>query len=634
VFRRMQEEDSQAPQDQDRSQHVQNATEGVKRTSLEQEDDEEAKEERFVVVLDVDVGRRQEEAGVYVAHVSEDVKEDGPTHRCSRCECDILDAHMWIHSTRCNGHGWRRLVRSATVPVTNHTSSAIRRHTESSRSHSWSEWAQSVPMALLALVEEKSAPNPTAMCEPSIKCPLCLYDRPNSECTILRGCGHSLCIECLRDYLLANYKEAHQYPIRCCCDHACREQLDYRDVSLVLTEEQMIVYDKFSIRSAFDSNKSAIPIYCPLAGCSFLMLLEQEALRNPQLTCLQCHRSFCAKCSVVWHAGLTCEAYMQTRADHETCRANEALLEDLLKAKNWFRCPECGQVIERSSGCNHITHFANQGCTTKDGATHFCALCSALLDSQHNTNEKGSDVCHFPEGYFGPCRIAKANPDALSPQARVLLQEALQEHADVGLGGVNLNLHAQRAEMRRYERQRRFNRACPCLRPCCGTCCINWTCQKIAAFTAAFVCWLVCEWAIVGDWALTTWWYTQGCPGKSGYAPHAPSVGVLSMLAISGIGVLHHTICLLALVCALLSAVCRRRGVLDFVLDAAPSQALGSMCIMLVTHYFPQFVLGVLLGRQLGFSRYLLYSVAWKGLITNGALFMCCLLISHSRSDD
>jgi hypothetical protein len=441
-----------------------------------------------------------------------------------------------------------------------------------------------------------------------------------------------LCVECLRDYLLANYKEAHQYPIRCCCDHACREQIAYRDVSLVLTEEQMAVYDKFSIRSAFDSTKSAVPIYCPLAGCSFLMLLDQEALRNPELTCLHCNKKFCAKCSVAWHEGLTCDAYMAGRGDNETRRANELALEDLLKEKNWFRCPECGQIIERSSGCNHITHFANQGCTTKEGATHFCALCSALLDSQHNTNEKGSDVCHFPEGYFGPCRVAKANPDALSAQARALMREAQIEHQE-GLGDVPLNVGWQRAQLRRYERQRRFNAACPCLQSCCGTCCINWTCQKIAAYTFAILFWLVCEWALLGDWIFTAYWCWKGCPGRTGATPHAAKVGVLSMLIISGLGVLHHVLCLLTFGCALLATICRRRVVGEWILNAAPTYAVTSMCIMLVTHYFPQFVLGVVVGQRFGYSKFLLYSVAWKGILTNGAVCLCCSLFAcRSRS--
>jgi len=87
-------------------------------------------------------------------------------------------------------------------------------------------------------------------------------------------------------------------------------------------------------------------------------------------------------------------------------------LETLAKTEHWVHCPACSQLIERTGGCNHMSHFRNQGCKGGMGedreATHFCSLCMMVLGGPHHKTEPDGETLHFPWGLFKDCRVVAA----------------------------------------------------------------------------------------------------------------------------------------------------------------------------------------------------------------------------------
>ena len=74
--------------------------------------------------------------------------------------------------------------------------------------------------------------------------------------------------------------------------------------------------------------------------------------------CWRCHQSVCLVCGATKHDGDNCNA------------AHDIVLGEMLKSKkDWVRCPKSQHIIERTTGCDHMT--------CKCGA-EFCFCCRSM----------------------------------------------------------------------------------------------------------------------------------------------------------------------------------------------------------------------------------------------------------------
>merc|ERR1711972_1311334 len=105
-------------------------------------------------------------------------------------------------------------------------------------------------------------------------------------------------------------------------------------------------------------------MYCPRVDCGALIVLDE--LRVSDLTvegphgCPKCQQALCFGCKSEWHAGMNCKQYRYVAAK------NKDAITQFCVAMNWMRCFECGHVIEKKAGCNHITCICGN---------QFCYLC-------------------------------------------------------------------------------------------------------------------------------------------------------------------------------------------------------------------------------------------------------------------
>jgi len=228
-------------------------------------------------------------------------------------------------------------------------------------------------------------------------CPLCLEDSQTLVAT--RGCEHAACKPCLMKYLKSDLKNVQSYP-RVCFHPDCRGLLQYSDVSHILEPAMLREYDRMQALAAMPPEERAT---CPVC------LTISAIGRNAQVRCAStsCNQEFCSSCQVIWHDGVSCEQY-QSRLANKNYH-NEEKFKLMVEQEKWQKCPSCGAMIEKTEGCNHITHKACTGDVT--GRTDFCYCCSQKLTGEGHRFEEGTDplIDHFPNGVYKICRAKQTD---------------------------------------------------------------------------------------------------------------------------------------------------------------------------------------------------------------------------------
>ncbi|XP_010489826.1 PREDICTED: probable E3 ubiquitin-protein ligase RNF217 [Camelina sativa] len=210
--------------------------------------------------------------------------------------------------------------------------------------------------------------------EPSSRmfCMICMDQKPSSD--IFRGttnCAHSYCTDCTVRYVATKIKD-NAARIKCpdveCTSliepYACRDLIP-KDVfdrwEKILCESLISSWDKF---------------YCPFKDCSAMMVNDGGGDANvTQTECPSCHRLFCVKCKVTWHAGIGCEEFQKYgNTKKKSSDEEDALLVQMAKNKQWRRCPKCKYYVDKVYGCLHI----NCRC-----GFDFCYGCGSAWVSSH-----------------------------------------------------------------------------------------------------------------------------------------------------------------------------------------------------------------------------------------------------------
>jgi hypothetical protein len=152
-------------------------------------------------------------------------------------------------------------------------------------------------------------------------------------------------------------KEEATFPPRC-----CKKEIPRNEFLPMLDQGTRTSFEE-SARE-FDTNPKD-RIYCSNTACSKFLANAAaigQKLRlflGPEvLPCDQCQHRTCSRCREADHPGRRfCERQEET---HE--------VQELLRANNWQRCPNCHRVVELTQGCFHITCVCKQ---------EFCYRCAA-----------------------------------------------------------------------------------------------------------------------------------------------------------------------------------------------------------------------------------------------------------------
>jgi IBR domain, a half RING-finger domain len=149
-------------------------------------------------------------------------------------------------------------------------------------------------------------------------------------------------------------KETVHMPPKCCQNEITMEQLPNHILNDF--EEKFPKHYRRKHQEAMTSNKT----YCPKKDCGNWIrpkyFVKDTKNGRQKGTCSRCKTNVCQKCNMKWHPSGPC------KVDADT----QKVLDLARKKDNYQRCYSCGEMVERSSGCNHMT--------CKCGA-QFCMLC-------------------------------------------------------------------------------------------------------------------------------------------------------------------------------------------------------------------------------------------------------------------
>ncbi|KAG2315705.1 hypothetical protein Bca52824_018827 [Brassica carinata] len=188
-------------------------------------------------------------------------------------------------------------------------------------------------------------------------CMICMDEKSPSD--IFRGtaasCTHHYCTECTVRYVTTKIEE--NIAMIKCPDVECTRLLEPYTCRDIIPGDVFERWDKALCESVI---LSAEKVYCPFEDCSAMMVVDDDDQGGDEVAeteCPSCHRLFCARCEVKWHAGIRCEEFQRsgnTRKKKRSSDEEDAMLIQMAKKKEWRRCPSCKFYVEKIDGCVHM----------------------------------------------------------------------------------------------------------------------------------------------------------------------------------------------------------------------------------------------------------------------------------------
>ncbi|XP_054720933.1 uncharacterized protein LOC129230554 [Uloborus diversus] len=174
-------------------------------------------------------------------------------------------------------------------------------------------------------------------------CPICL-ETINYDFLRLEHCGHAFCRQCLLLQL-----ESKSIPVKCIKEN-CGKFLFLEDIKKILSSGGQDLKKSFCLAAVqyhVNSNLDKLS-YCPTPDCPMLYRRSNETLA--EFNCPLCENIICRNCQTLYHHGMSCEMYINSKEDSDyslKCWMKENDIDRKL-------CPQCKVPIEKNSGCNHI----------------------------------------------------------------------------------------------------------------------------------------------------------------------------------------------------------------------------------------------------------------------------------------
>ena len=225
----------------------------------------------------------------------------------------------------------------------------------------------------LKILNEKNIETNTNYC-------LICFDEKNDENKdnfISLKCGHTFCNDCFLEYLKEKVKDILISLTSKCPQDKCSiiipESLFFKYLSKNPNDNNLINNNKESheihllykaITKNFTDSNDDIKL-CPNPNCNNIIKCLNHNLT--EIECSSCGTTFCFNCYKEGHRPCSCEMVLHWNQKNKN---NENDDELWIKA-NTKTCPHCGQIIERSHGCNYMLCDKRAGGCGKA----FCFVC-------------------------------------------------------------------------------------------------------------------------------------------------------------------------------------------------------------------------------------------------------------------
>ncbi|XP_071448568.1 ranBP-type and C3HC4-type zinc finger-containing protein 1-like isoform X2 [Hetaerina americana] len=176
-----------------------------------------------------------------------------------------------------------------------------------------------------------------------------------NEGVTLRECLHSFCQPCL----VSTIKFCEDAEVKCPYrddEYTCDSTLQDREIRALIPldlQEQLLAR---SIDLA-EKRMGAKAFHCKTPDCKGWCVLEDNTNEFP---CPVCGRNNCLNCQAI-HGGVDCTSYQESlRWDSEVNvdqKETKETLQIMMKEGKAIKCPSCGAVIMKDTGCDWLCCF-------------------------------------------------------------------------------------------------------------------------------------------------------------------------------------------------------------------------------------------------------------------------------------
>ncbi|KAI9782581.1 MAG: hypothetical protein M1839_004825 [Geoglossum umbratile] len=227
------------------------------------------------------------------------------------------------------------------------------------------------------------------------ECASCMDSVKNRKLVALQ-CQHKYCAECFSKLIVTALMDESYFPPKC-----CTIEVPVKTIQGHLSFMQRVLYKRKSKEYAVPAGER---LFCPYPTCARWNPPSKKVVKFGAIKCRYCIRKICFTCKGAAHdAGADCPQDF----------ALEATMRQAHRS-GWRRCPRCKNMVEKQSGCIHIT------CKCK---AEWCYTCGAQWK-----------VCSCTE------------------EDEILRREALEQQAD-GEDGEAREIAAAIANIERQERE-------------------------------------------------------------------------------------------------------------------------------------------------------------------------------------
>jgi hypothetical protein len=144
-------------------------------------------------------------------------------------------------------------------------------------------------------------------------------------------CDHNYCNGCIQKHFEGATKNESRFPPKCCSRPIPLDLVkSHLSLALILLFKEKLV--EFST-----PNRT----YCSREACN--AFIHPDCVKEDIATCQKCYQRTCTNCKRKGHEG--------------DCHEDDAdkFLVKTASEKGWQRCFKCRRIVERLSGCNHMT---------------------------------------------------------------------------------------------------------------------------------------------------------------------------------------------------------------------------------------------------------------------------------------
>ena len=176
-------------------------------------------------------------------------------------------------------------------------------------------------------------------------CPLC-FEEPTQPFPL--ACRHVYCTGCLK-HMLISATDGKSIPICCIGDEGrCKIPVPLPVIERFISPARLTQMFENSFRTYLEQRPNEFR-FCPTPDCTQIYRVSKED--SAVIQCPACLIDTCSHCHKSPHSKLTCEENALVGSKS----GQERLLERWAKGNsNVKKCPDCGILIEKIEGCNHI----------------------------------------------------------------------------------------------------------------------------------------------------------------------------------------------------------------------------------------------------------------------------------------